>query len=127
MTPLRPFLVRAVLDWIKSNGMRPHVLVDATQDGVKVPQQAVQDGKIILNLADNAVARLILDHEELRFSTRFGGVEYPVVLPLGSMVAIYAQETGIGMHLPPEAGTTAPPNPPSPPPKGDRSHLRVVK
>ena len=127
MTPLRPFLVRGLLDWIKSNGMRPYVLVDATQPGVQVPAGAVKEGRITLNLADNAVDRLILEHDTLRFFTRFGGVEYPVVLPLASVVAVYAHETGIGMNLPPEnVPPSGPPDPPSPP-KDKRSHLRVVK
>ena len=130
MSPLRPYLVRALLDWINSNQMRPHVLVDATVPGVVVPQQAIVDGRVVLNLAATAVSGLVLDNDELRFSTRFGGTDMQVVLPMKSLVALYAHETGVGMHLPPDAEverTATPEATPPVPAKDKRAHLRVVK
>jgi stringent starvation protein B len=45
MTSHRPYLLRALYEWIADNGMTPHLLVDATQPGVCVPAHTVKDGK----------------------------------------------------------------------------------
>jgi stringent starvation protein B len=100
MTSHRPYLLRALYEWIADNGMTPHVLVDATRPGVRVPTHAVKDGKVVLNIADRAVAKLELDNDSIRFTARFGGVSHPVLVPIAAVLAIYARETGQGMALP---------------------------
>lgn len=106
MTSHRPYLLRALYEWIADNGMTPHLLVDATWAGVQVPLQAVKDGQIVLNIADRAVSGLEMSNERIRFSARFGGVSQAVSVPVGAVLAIYARETGQGMALPGEAAET---------------------
>ena len=138
MTSHRPYLLRALNDWIADNGMTPHLLVDATRPGVQVPAQAVSDGKVVLNIAERAVARLLIDNDTVSFTARFGGVSHPVSVPVSAVLAIYARETGQGMALPEDSGPTdagdEPPMPPSDPGGGDEpapprrgGHLRIVK
>ena len=134
MTSHRPYLLRALNDWIADNGMTPHLLVDATRPGVQVPTQAVSDGKVVLNIAERAVARLLIDNDAVSFTARFGGVSHPVVVPISAVLAIYARETGQGMALPDDpTGShdepTPPPAdlPPDPQAPGRRGHLRVIK
>ena len=132
MTSHRPYLLRALNQWIADNGMTPHLLVDATVPGVQVPPQAVHEGKVVLNIAERAVTRLSIDNEWIGFTARFGGVSQPVLVPMGAVLAIYARETGQGMALPEDAQATDPgdgPEPPASPDEGPprRSHLRVVK
>ncbi len=143
MTSHRPYLLRALAEWIAENDMTPHLLVDATMPGVQVPPSAVKDGKVVLNIAERAVVRLQIDNHAVSFSARFGGVSYPVVVPITAVLAIYARETGQGMALPDDisAGQGSvgggdgnendePPTPPAPgdtPPSTRRPHLRVVK
>lgn len=129
----RPYLLRALNEWINDHGMTPYLLVDASRDGVEVPAAAVQDGRVVLNIAPRAVSQLVMDNEAVRFLARFGGVSQSVRVPVAAVLAIYAQETGQGMMLP-EDGTDAAGDGPEPrpdPPAGDeppkRSHLRVVK
>jgi stringent starvation protein B len=100
MTSHRPYLLRALYEWIADNGMTPHLLVDATRSGVQVPVHAVKDGRIVLNVAERAVARLEMTNELIRFSARFGGVSHSVSVPVSAVLAIYARETGQGMALP---------------------------
>lgn len=100
MTSHRPYLLRALYEWIADNGMTPHLLVDATRSGVQVPLHAVKDGRIVLNVAERAVARLEMTNESIRFSARFGGVSHTVSVPISAVLAIYARETGQGMALP---------------------------
>ena len=144
MTSHRPYLLRALYEWIVDNGMTPHVLVDATRSGVRVPMQSVKDGRIVLNIAERAVGGLRMDNVALRFSARFGGVSPSVLVPLEAVIAVYARETGQGMALPEdprgthtaiaaepadatEVDVPAPDDdgPGEPPKRG--AHLRIVK
>lgn len=136
MTSHRPYLLRALYEWIADNGMTPHLLVDANQPGVQVPAHTIKDGKVVLNVAARAVAQLELGIDAVRFTARFGGVSQPVKVPVAAVLAIYARETGQGMALPDDAVATGPDGPPDPTPDapGDDqgssrrgSHLRVVK
>ncbi|WP_407909806.1 ClpXP protease specificity-enhancing factor [Lysobacter claricitrinus] len=102
MTSHRPYLLRALYEWIGDNGLTPHLLVDATRPGVQVPKHAINDGRIVLNVAQRAVAGLEMTNEIIRFSARFGGVSHAVSVPVGAVLAIYARENGQGMALPPE-------------------------
>jgi stringent starvation protein B len=140
MTSHRPYLLRALYAWIADNDMTPHLLVDAMRPGVQVPQSAVNDGKVVLNVAARAVSGLEMGNEAIAFTARFGGVSHPVWVPVTAVLAIYARETGQGMALPDEiGGATAHPSAlvddhvgdddggdRTPPPKRG-SHLRVVK
>jgi stringent starvation protein B len=132
MSSNRPYLLRALYEWIGDNDMTPHLLVDALQDGVQVPKAAVKDGRVVLNIAARAVAGLDMGNRELRFKARFGGVSHTVVVPMPAILAIYAQETGQGMMLPEDGGALAeepPTDAPEPPEDGPKrgGHLRVVK
>jgi stringent starvation protein B len=100
MTSHRPYLLRALYAWIADNGMTPHLLVDANRSGVQVPAFAVNDGKVVLNVAERAVVGLEMGNDRISFTARFGGVSHPVRIPVGAVLAIYARETGQGMALP---------------------------
>jgi len=108
MTSYRPYLMRALYEWIADNDMTPHILVDAGVAGVRVPKHTIADGRVVLNIAERAVARLQMDNERISFSARFGGALHQVIVPIDAVLAIYARETGQGMALPAD---TAPPQP----------------
>ncbi len=133
MTSHRPYLLRALYEWIADNGMTPHILVDAQYPGVRVPPHTVKDGRVVLNIADRAVAKLELDNDAVRFTARFGGVSHPVYVPVSAVLAIYARETGQGMALPEDNAPPPSDDDPSPdqPPSEDGprrgAHLRVIK
>ena len=132
MSSNRPYLLRALYEWIGDNDMTPHLLVDATCEGVVVPKAVVKDGRVVLNIAARAVAQLDLGNREVRFKARFGGVSQSVVVPMPAILAIYAQETGQGMMLPEDGGALpgdSPGDSPEPPEDGPKrgGHLRVVK
>ena len=130
MTSNRPYLVRAMYDWICDNGLTPYVLVDARLPNVRVPSHAIKDGQVVLNVAVRAVTELELGNDRIRFLARFGGVSQQVDVPLVAVLAIYAQENGQGMMFPVESqDSTPPPAAPSEPEKAPRKGpaLRVVK
>jgi stringent starvation protein B len=141
MTSNRPYLLRAMYEWIADNGMTPYILVDAAAPGVIVPKSAIKDGRVVLNVAARAVAQLELGKDRVRFMARFAGVSQLVEAPMAAVLAIYAQENGQGMMFPEEKNATAAPEagvapataasghisngPDTPPKRGN--HLRVVK
>lgn len=99
-------------EWISDSNQTPHIVVDASIEGVEVPRQYVQGGKIILNVSSNATSMLSLGNEVVRFRARFGAATYDVSVPIVAVLGIYARETGQGMIFS-EADT--PPQPPGPP------------
>jgi len=107
MTSNRPYLLRAIYDWISDNGFTPYMLVDAARPGVRVPASAIREGKVVLNIAMRAVANLELGNDRIRCMARFGGVSQPLDVPVSAVQAIYAQENGQGMMFPPEDAETA--------------------
>ncbi|GHA93629.1 ClpXP protease specificity-enhancing factor [Shewanella indica] len=96
LTPSRPYLLRAYYEWLMDNQLTPHLVVDATMPDTQVPLQYVKDGQIVLNVAGSAVGGLKLGNEFVEFNARFGGVPQQVLLPMASIVAIYARENGAG-------------------------------
>ena len=145
MTSNRPYLLRALYEWINDNNLTPYILVDATQPDVMVPPSTVKDGKVVLNIAMRAVESLELGNEALSFKARFGGVSQFLYVPVAAVLAIYAQETGQGMMLPADEGAaeeegldayepdaeadddSGPEDPPKSPAPGKGGHLRIVK
>ena len=99
MKSRRPYLVRALYDWIIDNQMTPYLLVQADIEGVDVPQQFVNEGRIVLNVSSDAVRDLIMDNELVYFSARFSGQPRTVSVPVRAILAIYAKENGQGMFF----------------------------
>ena len=131
MSSLKPYLIRAIYDWILDNDFTPYLLVDAEVAGVVVPRQFVQDGRIILNLRPQAVQGLSLGNQNIAFGARFGGSPMQVDVPMGAVRAIYAQENGKGMIFD-DSGDDDTPPPPSESsseaaPAKKRPVLKVVK
>ncbi len=102
MTSNRPYLIRALYEWLIDNSLTPHLLVDAEHENVEVPQQFVEDGRIVLNINPSAVIDLRLDNDMISFNARFGGKETDVFVPPLAVMGIYARENGRGMLFPDE-------------------------
>ncbi len=97
MTSNKPYLVRALNDWILDNQLTPYLLVDASIKGVEVPEQQIKDGKIILNITPSAIQEIVFENEWIYFSARFGGQPFMINIPISAVLAIYAKENGRGM------------------------------
>ena len=113
----RPYLLRAMHEWMGDCGFTPHIIVDATRDGIEVPNAYVKDGKIVLNVSMTATQRLQLLNHAIEFDARFAGVVHHVHVPITAVLGIYARETGEGMVFnenEPEAPGPTPPHEPAP-------------
>jgi stringent starvation protein B len=137
LKPRKPYLLRAMHEWISDSNCTPHLVVDAGAEAVEVPRAYVSDGKIILNISWQATAGLRMDEAGVAFSGRFGGTPMDVRVPIDAVLAIYARETGQGMIFTEEQGAPPPGSPegesqgegPQPPAGGERKRpaLKVVK
>ena len=128
MTSSRPYIMRALYEWIVDNDCTPYVLVDATVPNVMVPQQFVKDDQIVLNISPGAVMDLNISNEAVGFNGRFGGVATDVFVPISAVVGIYARENGQGMVFDPEEAVEPPDEPPPEPDKPEgRPSLKIVK
>ena len=124
MNSNRPYLLRALSEWILDNGCTPYILVDVVGDQVAVPEEYVKNGQIILNIRPDAVRNLMLSNEAVSFEARFASVPRQIYAPMENIVAIYAQETGQGMTF---AGGVVPTDPPSGPATPRKSSSKVDK
>jgi stringent starvation protein B len=146
----RPYLLRAMHEWMIDSGQTPHLIVDATRPAVEVPRAYVKDDRIVLNLSPSATQNLNIGNDWVMFSARFAGVVHHVQLPVSAVLGIYARENGQGMVFPedetgsssptdpsdsdpagppgdgPEGGPAAPPAAPTPEPRA-RPQLKIVK
>lgn len=122
----RPYLIRAMHEWMGDNGHTPHLVVDTTHADVNVPPAHVKDDKIILNVSDSAAQNLKMTNSAVSFRARFSGEPFEVWVPIASVMGIYAKETGQGMIF---SHGTEPPDGPQvvATPPGSRSHLKIVK
>jgi stringent starvation protein B len=132
MNSMRPYLLRALHEWIVDNGFTPFLLVDTSDEKVEVPRQYIENGKIILNVSPMAVQGLTMDNDWVSFSARFSGRAFSVFIPVNSVLAIYAKENGKGMFFQAENSEETPtaegdsPQP-EPPPRRAKPVLRRVK
>ncbi len=101
LTPTRPYMVRAIFEWLEDNYLTPHLMVDATQPNVNVPQEHVQEGRIVLNIASRATGNLVIDNDYIHFHARFGGVSRELWVPMAAVMGIYARENSQGMFFDP--------------------------
>lgn len=129
MNSSRPYFLRALHEWIIDNKLTPHLMVDAILPGVSVPQQYVKEGKIVLNIAPDAIQNLSMTNEWVNFDARFSGVVHRIRLPMMAISAIYAVENGRGMVFEQEelGGDDMPPKNIPPTQSKGRPSLKVIK
>ena len=126
--PKRPYLLRAMHEWVTDSQHTPHVIIDADRPGVEVPRPFVKDGKIVLNLSLTATQNLSLGNEWIEFGARFAGVVHFIRVPIAAVLGIYARETGEGMVFSDQdLGPEPPPQPSAEEEGARRSHLKLVK
>ena len=108
ITPTRPYMVRALYQWIEDNALTPYLMVDATADNVQIPKEHVQDGRIVLNIASRATGNLVINNDFINFHARFGGVSQELWVPMQAVMGIYARENSQGMFFDPTEYDNAP-------------------
>ncbi|HTY04714.1 MAG TPA: ClpXP protease specificity-enhancing factor [Rhodocyclaceae bacterium] len=134
MVSTKPYFLRAIFEWCVDQGFTPYITV-AVGPATRVPREFVKEGQIVLNIGPDATNQLLIGNEEITFQARFNGVAFPVVVPMGSVAAVYAKENGQGMAFEVTASANADGEPPVELPQADepdepppaRPHLTRVK
>jgi stringent starvation protein B len=126
MTSNRPYLIRALYDWILDNQLTPYIVVHCEQGGVDVPMELVKQGHIVFNLSPQSCRGLNLGNEVIVFTARFGQHARQVMVSPHAVTAIYAMENGDGMEFPRADGPIELPVVSDPSTK-KRPHLSIVK
>ncbi len=124
MNSNKPYLLRAVYEWIVDNKVTPHIVIHADNPESNVPLQYVEDGKIILNISPTAAQNLLIDNDGVSFNARFAGKPFSIYAPLSAVLALYANENGEGMIFELEEGDDTPPDDTSP---DDKPGLSAVE
>ena len=121
MTPLKPYLIRALYQWINDNELTPYVLVDATAKNALLPMDYVENGKIVLNIRPKSIDNLTMGNEFIEFSASFSGTPMEILFPVNAVMGIFAKENNEGMFFDRQDGDN------TPPPENRKANLRVIK
>ena len=105
LSPTRPYMARAIYEWICDNQLTPYLLVDATQPNTMVPEQFIQDGQITLNLVPHAVHALNMSNDAITFSARFGGVSRDLYVPFSAVLGSRVNASYLAVYGPNDAMT----------------------
>jgi len=124
MTSSRPYLIRALYEWIVANNFSPYLLVDSKVKGIQAPAEFSVNEKIVFNLSPQAVKDLNLGNDAITFNARFSGKQQNITVPVSAVLAIYAKENGRGMVFS-EEDETRPPDPSNS--ENTRTRLKLVK
>lgn len=127
MTSNKPYLIRAIYDWIVDNDLTPYILVNSNFPGVQVPQEYVNNGRIVLNISPKACRGLHLENDRIIFTARFSGQSMQIFIVPAAVLAIYAKENGQGMEFPEEAHEPPPAATIGSETKGRKPALTLVK
>lgn len=101
LTPTRPYMIRAIYEWLEDNLLTPYVMVDTSVPNVDVPVEHIQEDRIVLNIASQATGNLTIDNDYIHFNARFGGVSREIWVPIQAVIGIYAKENSQGMFFDP--------------------------
>jgi len=97
MTSNKPYLIRALYEWLVDNDATPYIMVDTTHSGIDIPDGIDKDGQVVLNIAAGAIQGLEMSNEFIAFSARFNGTSRNLYIPVKAVMAIYSMEDGEGM------------------------------
>ncbi len=101
----KPYLIRAIYDWCCDSGSTPYLVVKVDAE-TRVPVAYVKNGEIVINLGIDAVKDLHLGNDSISCHARFGGVSHAVMVPMDTVIGIFAKETGQGLVF--QAGEPSP-------------------
>ena len=127
MTSQKPYLIRAIYEWLLDNQLTPYLLVNTLIDEVKVPEEYINEDKIVLNIAQDAVQHFQADNDWISFSARFSGRPMELFIPIDAIQGIYGKENNEGMFFTDEDTPPSPTSPKKVPAVKERPSLKIVK
>lgn len=139
MSEQKPYLLRAIYEWLVDNGCTPHLLIAYPNKGwvSGVPERFLEEEQLVLNISPSASPDCVIDNDAVYFTTRFSGQPHRVSVAMKAVAGIFARENhqyGSFFELSPEveqglqaplgsAGKSAEEKPKS----TGKSYLKIVK
>lgn len=110
---LTPYILRAFYEWCVDHDFTPQIVVVAEKEDVdvQVPRAYVQDGKITLDISQEATGSLEIENDSIHFDARFSGEIEHIWVPIGNVIAIFAPENGAGIPFELDRSRKSEPNP----------------
>ena len=102
MTSSKPYLIRAIYEWIADNNLTPYITIDTTTPHVGVPKECAREDQLTLDISASAASNLLIGNEAIEFKARFNGVGHSIYIPMDAVMIIFAQENDRGMAFAPE-------------------------
>ena len=128
MIPPRPYLLRAMYEWLVDNRLTPQLIVNNNDPDLDLPCEPTKSGYIVLNISPNATCDLRMDNTYVNFGARFKGKHHEVFVPIRAVSAIIARENGKGMSFPSdESFADLPPSPKASRTQSKRPILKIIK
>jgi stringent starvation protein B len=87
------------LTGILAHGQTPYILVDATVNGVKVPNEYVKNGEITLDISPKAIRFSSAVNGILVGHARFDGIALSFAIPVSAIKFLVTKETGTGVKF----------------------------
>ena len=125
MTSNRPYLIRAIYEWVVDNDLTPMLVV--RNGGTELGTALEDDQLTVYNISPRAVRDLVIDEESIRFHARFQGVSKHMVLDVEKVARIFCKENNEGLIFPWDDGESSPPSDEDPTSLKGPPHLKVVK
>ncbi len=104
MTSSKPYLIRAIYEWIEDNGLTPYLYVNTERasENLRLPEHLLSESPLVLSISSSACVDLLIENDAISFQARFSGEVFDVYLPMSSILAIISRENGEGMSFPDE-------------------------
>lgn len=99
MTSQKPYLIRAIYEWIVEQQLTPYLVVNTQVPGCHVPKEHISDNQIVLNVSSSAAQGLTMDNDMVQFNARFSGVPRQLMIPIDAIAAVISKENGQGMQF----------------------------
>lgn len=95
----KPYLMRAFYEWIVDSKCTPILVLDATNQQCKVPDDFIEGGEIVFNIAPVAIRDFAITNKQVEFKASFDGMIHEISAPIRAVLAIYAEENGEGLFF----------------------------
>ena len=99
MNSNKPYLIRAIYQWIIDNNQTPYVLIDCSFPGVIIPEQFIKNKTVVLNISPAACSNFVSNNNLIKFSASFSGKVFNISFAPEAIMAIYSHECGEGMRF----------------------------
>ena len=99
MKSTKPYILKAMYQWIIDSGCRPFIHVKTNVFGVVIPEGHDQDGFITLDIKEGSIRHLVVHDDHITFEAMFDEKVEKIRIPMKAILAIFAEENQEGWRF----------------------------